>query len=57
MCKPAGSTYWWHAQNNHERCDITNIPESANAGSAAVPTSQGNSAQSGTQAQSGKASV
>jgi hypothetical protein len=31
MAKPAGSTLFWHADNNHPRCDITNIvdmPES-----------------------------
>jgi len=25
MVKPAGSTLYWHADNNHPRCDITNI--------------------------------
>lgn len=25
MVKPAGSTLFWHADNNHPRCDITNI--------------------------------
>lgn len=25
MRKPAGSTLYWHADNNHPRCDITNI--------------------------------
>ncbi|HEX7733941.1 MAG TPA: hypothetical protein VF458_03735 [Ktedonobacteraceae bacterium] len=27
MRKPAGSTLYWHADNNHPRCDITNIVE------------------------------
>ncbi len=25
MRKPAGSNLYWHADNNHPRCDITNI--------------------------------
>lgn len=25
MSKPAGSTMYWHADNNHPRCSITNI--------------------------------
>ncbi len=25
MQKPAGSTLFWHADNNHPRCDITNL--------------------------------
>jgi hypothetical protein len=25
MLKPAGSTLYWHADNNHPRCDITNL--------------------------------
>jgi hypothetical protein len=24
MAKPAGSQLYWHADNNHPRCDITN---------------------------------
>jgi len=28
MYKPAGSTLYWHTDNNHPRCDITNIVES-----------------------------
>lgn len=28
MRKPAGSTLYWHTDNNHPRCDITNIVES-----------------------------
>jgi ssDNA-binding Zn-finger/Zn-ribbon topoisomerase 1 len=25
MLKPAGSALYWHADNNHPRCDITNL--------------------------------
>jgi hypothetical protein len=25
MLKPAGSNLYWHADNNHPRCEITNI--------------------------------
>ena len=25
MRKPVGSTLYWHADNNHPRCNITNI--------------------------------
>ena len=25
MQKPAGSALYWHADNNHPRCDITNL--------------------------------
>ena len=25
MAKPAGSSLYWHADNNHPRCDITNV--------------------------------
>jgi ssDNA-binding Zn-finger/Zn-ribbon topoisomerase 1 len=27
MRKPAGSKLYWHVDNNHPRCDITNIVE------------------------------
>jgi len=27
MYKPAGSTFYWHAENNHPPCNITNIAE------------------------------
>ncbi len=27
MSKPSGSTLYWHVDNNHPRCDITNISE------------------------------
>ena len=29
MVKPAGSPFYWHADNNHPRCDITNIVDPA----------------------------
>ncbi len=29
MRKPPGSTLYWHADNNHPRCDITNIADVA----------------------------
>lgn len=27
MTKPAGSSFYWHADSNHPRCAITNIGE------------------------------
>ena len=29
MQKPPGSSLYWHADNNHPRCDITNIVEAS----------------------------
>jgi hypothetical protein len=29
MQKPAGSSLYWHADNNHPRCDITNIVDTS----------------------------
>ncbi len=29
MRKPAGSSLYWHADNNHPRCDITNLIETS----------------------------
>lgn len=29
MRKPPGSLLYWHADNNHPRCDITNIVEAS----------------------------
>lgn len=29
MVKPLGSNLYWHADNNHPRCDITNLVDSA----------------------------
>jgi hypothetical protein len=29
MSKPAGSSLYWHADNNHPRCDITNIVDAS----------------------------
>jgi hypothetical protein len=27
MSKPAGSSFYWHSENNHPPCNITNIAE------------------------------
>jgi len=29
MQKPPGSSLYWHADNNHPRCDITNIVDAS----------------------------
>ena len=29
MQKPPGSSLYWHADNNHPRCDITNIVDTS----------------------------
>jgi ssDNA-binding Zn-finger/Zn-ribbon topoisomerase 1 len=29
MRKPPGSSLYWHSDNNHPRCDITNIVEAS----------------------------
>jgi len=29
MKKPANSSFFWHAENNHPRCDITTIVDTA----------------------------
>lgn len=29
MAKPSGSSLYWHADNNHPRCDITNIADAS----------------------------
>jgi ssDNA-binding Zn-finger/Zn-ribbon topoisomerase 1 len=29
MHKPPGSSLYWHADNNHPRCDITNIVDTS----------------------------
>src|SRR5579875_1796894 len=29
MAKPSGSNLYWHADNNHPRCDITNIADAS----------------------------
>jgi len=36
MLKPAGSTLYWHADNNHPRCDITNIVDTTETAQAKV---------------------
>ncbi len=38
MRKPAGSTLYWHADNNHPRCDITNIVEAVLEVQTSEPT-------------------
>ena len=35
MLKPPGSALYWHADNNHPRCDITNLVD---APAVVVPT-------------------
>ncbi len=30
MYQPAGSSFYWHAENNHPPCNITNIADTAN---------------------------
>jgi ssDNA-binding Zn-finger/Zn-ribbon topoisomerase 1 len=38
MRKAVGSTLYWHADNNHPRCDITNILESVLEAKTTPPT-------------------
>ncbi len=35
MRKPTGSSLYWHADNNHPRCDITNLVDAPLATQAA----------------------
>jgi len=39
MHKPAGSSFYWHAENNHPRCNITNIADTASS-EKVVPATQ-----------------
>ena len=39
MYKPAGSSFYWHAENNHPPCNITNIADTARS-EKVVPASQ-----------------
>ena len=39
MYKPAGGTFYWHAENNHPPCDITNIADTTES-EEEVPASQ-----------------
>jgi len=39
MYKPAGSPFYWHAENNHRPCNITNIADTARP-EKVVPASQ-----------------
>ena len=36
MYKPAGSSFYWHADNNHPRCDITNLADVSPSGKETV---------------------
>jgi ssDNA-binding Zn-finger/Zn-ribbon topoisomerase 1 len=38
MQKPAGSTLYWHADNTHPRCDITNIVDTTLEAQTSVET-------------------
>ena len=39
MHKPAGSSFYWHAENNHPPCNITNIADPAES-EEVVPANQ-----------------
>ena len=39
MYKPAGSSFYWHAENNHPPCNITNIADTASS-EKVVPVAQ-----------------
>ncbi len=39
MSKPAGSSFYWHAENNHPPCNITNIADTASS-KKVVPATQ-----------------
>jgi ssDNA-binding Zn-finger/Zn-ribbon topoisomerase 1 len=49
MAKPSGSNLYWHADNNHPRCEITNIADASFAVETNVEpqsnTSKGNDSQ------------
>jgi hypothetical protein len=40
MTKPPGSNLYWHADNNHRPCEITNIVEASFAIEADTSTAQ-----------------
>jgi hypothetical protein len=46
MHKPAGSSFYWHAENNHPPCNITNIADTAGA-EKAVPASKQSKSRKG----------
>ena len=48
MQKPAGSSLYWHADNNHPRCDITNIVDSSLALQSQSNTESSNEPPKGT---------
>jgi hypothetical protein len=43
MTKPPGSNLYWHADNNHRPCEITNIVETSFAIEADTSTTQSQS--------------
>ncbi len=46
MHKPAGSSFYWHAENNHPPCNITNIAETAES-EKVVPASKESKSRKG----------
>ena len=40
MYKPAGSSFYWHAENNHPPCNITNIADTATSEEVLPATQQ-----------------
>lgn len=45
MYKPGGSNLYWHADNNHPPCEITNVVEASLTITAPAKASQGETAQ------------
>jgi hypothetical protein len=45
MYKPQGSAFYWHADNNHPPCEITNIAEQLASAQPAREDSPGKSSQ------------
>jgi hypothetical protein len=46
MYKPAGSSFYWHAENNHPPCNITNIADTAGS-EKVVPASKQSKSRKG----------
>jgi hypothetical protein len=46
MYKPAGSSFYWHAENNHPPCTITNIAHPAKS-EEVVPANQESKSRKG----------
>jgi hypothetical protein len=46
MYKPAGSSFYWHAENNHPPCNITNIADPAKP-EQVVPANQESKSRKG----------